>query len=61
MRPEPFDKLRTAPVELRPEPFDKLRTAPVELCPEPFELRPEPVEGCTSAALRQAQHAGRQS
>jgi hypothetical protein len=46
---------------MRPEPFDKLRTAPVELRPEPFELRPEPVEGCTSAALRQAQRAWRQS
>jgi hypothetical protein len=53
MRPEPFDKLRTAPVELRPE--------PVELRPEPVELRPEPVEGCTPAALRQAQRAWRQS
>jgi hypothetical protein len=29
--------------------------------PEPVELRPEPVEGCTPAALRQAQRAWRQS
>jgi hypothetical protein len=46
---------------MRPEPFDKLRTAPVELRPEPVELRPEPVEGCIPAALRQAQRAWRQS
>jgi DNA polymerase-3 subunit gamma/tau len=56
-RPEPFDKLRTAPVEgpterastssahiLRPEP-PTLRPEPPTLRPEPPTLRPEPVEG----------------
>ena len=43
---EPFDELRTAPVEAMPaEPFDKLRTAPVEAQRAPREDVRIPIKG----------------
>jgi SpoVK/Ycf46/Vps4 family AAA+-type ATPase len=48
--PELGSEPRTEHQEMRPEPFDELRTAPVEMRPEPAEMRPEPVEGRASTS-----------
>ena len=44
MRAEPFDELRTAPLDMGPEPFDELRTAPVEGRDQPNSAADRRVE-----------------